>query len=276
MFDKEAIEAIQEGAGIYQAKHAVLDALKVEGAVALPEDYKVRDLEDFMPKRRRMRGLFKTNVIADFAAYVTTNKEAGAAVFVSADDMRDLSAWAILNMGTPAAPGHTDNRAKLLLRMTAAYLALRGHTSNGCISQVKAVEFVEDWSDCIECFKDAEKLTNAKAIAALRRITIDSYRKQETVEKSHSASKSAFESVTVNEFESLPTHIYFTCVPFQELAKRTFVLRVGVQTSGDKPSISLRVINEELHAEEMSQEFAGLVRDALKDVPVGVGFYESK
>jgi len=276
MIDQQAIYAIQNSVGIDQAKAAISSGIATNGAVALPEDFKVGDLEDFMPLRRRMRGLFKTNVIADFAAYVTTNKESGAAVFVSADEIRDMSAWAVLNMGTPAAPGHCDNRAKLGLRMTAAYIAMRGHTSNGCISQVKAVEFVEDWSDCIECFKDAEKLTNAKAISALRRITIDSYRKQETVEKSHSASKSAFESVTVNEFESLPTHIYFTCVPFQELAKRTFVLRVGVQTSGDKPSISLRVINEELHAEEMSQEFAGLVRAALKDVPVGVGYYESK
>lgn len=246
------------------------------GVLALPGDFNKHDVENYMPHRRRMRGLFKTKVIADFAAYVATNKEAGAAVFVDAEERLDMSAVAVLNLGTPDAPGHTDNRAKLTLRMTAAYKALGVHANNGCISQVKAVEFVEDWPDCIECFKDNEKLTNAKAIAALRRITIDSYRKQETVEKSHSASKSAFESVTVNEFESLPTHIYFTCVPFQELAKRTFVLRVGVQTSGDKPSISLRVINEELHAEEMSQEFAGLVRAALKDVPVGVGYYESK
>ena len=276
MFDQDAIKQLQESTGIDQARAAVLSAFATTGAVALPDDFTVRDLESFMPTRRRMRGMFKTSVIADFANYVQAHKEVGASVFVSADEISDMSAWAILNMGTPTAPGHADNRAKLGLRMTAAFVALRGHTNNGCISQLKAIEFLEDWSEFVECFKDTEKLSTPKAIAAFRRITIDSYRKQETEEKSHAASKSAFESVQVNAFDALPTHIYFNCVPFQELSKRTFVLRVGVQVGGDKPTISLRIVNQEVHVEDMSQEFAGLVRDALKDVPVGVGYYESK
>lgn len=276
MLDQEAIAAIQNSIGIDQARAAVSLAMGTDGVVALPNDFAKHDLEQFMPTRRRMRGQFKTSVIADYATYVAAHKEEGASVFVSADDGRDLSALAILDLGTPAAPGHCDNRAKLSLRMTATYSALLSHTTNGAISQVRAVEFLEDWADNIECFKDAEKLTTAKAIASFRRITVDSYRKQETVEKSHSASKSAFEQVSVNEYDTLPTHIYFTCVPFHELRARTFVLRVGVQVGGDKPTISLRTVNAELHVEEMSQEFAGLVREALKGVPVGVGHYESK
>lgn len=276
MFDKEAVKQLQESTGIDQARAAVLSAFATTGAIALPEDFNVRDLENFMPTRRRMRGLFKTNVIGDFAAYVQSHKEDGASVFVSADELRDMSAWGILNMGTPVAPGHADNRAKLTLRMTAAFSALSAHTSNGCISQAKAAEFLEDWADCIECFKDTEKVAVPKAISAFRRVTIEAMRKQETSEQSLSASRSAFESVQATSVDPLPTHIYFNCIPFHELSKRNFVLRVGVQTGGDKPAISLRIVNQELHLEEMAQEFAGLVRDALKGVPVGVGYYESK
>lgn len=276
MFDKEAVKQLQESTGIDQARAAVLSAFATTGAIALPEDFSVRDLENFMPTRRRMRGLLRTNVIADFATYVEAHKEAGASVFVSADALDDMSAWAILNMGTPAAPGHADNRAKLSLRSTAAFTALRGHTSGSCISQTKAAEFLEDWADCIECYKDTEKVSVPKAISAFRRITIDSYRKQENSEQSLSASRSAFESVQATSVDPLPTHIYFNCIPFHELSKRTFVLRVGVQTGGDKPAMNLRIVNQELHTEEMAQEFSGLVRDALKGVPVGVGYYETK
>jgi uncharacterized protein YfdQ (DUF2303 family) len=277
MIDQLAIQALQNSVGIDQASNVMGVAMTTNnGIVALPSDFKQHDLEQYMGTRRRMRGLFKTSVIADFATYVKTHKEEGACVFVSADQLSDMSAWAILNMGTTANPGHTDNRAKLALRMTAAFAALRNHTTNGCISQVKAAEFLEDWSDFIQCFKDTEQVQVSKAVAAVRRLSIDSYRKLESSEQSLSSSKSAFESVQATSIEPLPTHIYFNCIPFHELSKRTFVLRFGVQTGGDKPSISLRIVNEEVHVEDMSQEFAGLVRDALTDVPVGVGFYESK
>ena len=114
MIDQLAIQALQNSVGIDQASNVMGVAMTTNnGIVALPSDFKQHDLEQYMGTRRRMRGLFKTSVIADFATYVKTNKEEGACVFVSADQLSDMSAWAILNMGTTANPGHTDNRAKL-------------------------------------------------------------------------------------------------------------------------------------------------------------------
>ena len=136
MFDKEAIEAINEGTGIYQATNAIASAFdKNKAAIALPEKFDIKDLEPFLPNRRRARGVMSTHALSDFATYVKTNAEPGATVFVDADEM---SATAVLNLGTTSAPGHTDNRAKVQLKKTAAYTALKAHASGQALSQTKA------------------------------------------------------------------------------------------------------------------------------------------
>ena len=75
--------------------------------------------------------------------------------------------------------------------------------------------------------------------------------------------------------EPIPTYIYFKCVPYQELSERLFVMRLGVQTGGDKPTITLRIAKAELHQEEMASELADKVRDALKKFPVHIGTYQA-
>jgi len=272
--DQEAIYAIQNSVGIDQASNAVGVAMgSNQGVVALPEDFKQHDLESFMATRRRMRGQMNTSVLADFTAYTTKNAEAGAAVFINPDHMQ---ATAVLNLGTPDEPGHCDNAATLKLNSTAAYNALRTMVNNGCVSQLKAAEFLEDWPEHVQCFNDKGELPTPKAIAGVRRITIENYRKSETQEQSLSASKSAFESVQVNAFDTLPTLIYFKCVPYQELEERLFVLRLGVQTGSDKPTITLRIVKAELHQEEMAGELANKVREALKKFPVHIGTYQAR
>jgi uncharacterized protein YfdQ (DUF2303 family) len=63
------------------------------------------------------------------------------------------------------------------------------------------------------------------------------------------------------------------------------VLRLAVHTTGDKPTLSLRVKNLEGAQEEMAQEFANKVREAIDNkvreaidnaIPVVIGTYETK
>jgi uncharacterized protein YfdQ (DUF2303 family) len=271
MFDKEAIETMQSGAAIDQAKGAVADALKDRAVVAIPDNFTTHDLENYMPMRRRARGVMETRVIKDFAGYTKAHAETGACVFVDADN---LSATAVLNLGTPEKPGHTDNRAKLQPKKTAAYAALKQHANGQAMKQATAAEFLEDWAERMQFFNDSGAITAPKAIAALRKLTIESMRKLESSEQSLSASRSAFESVQATSVDPIPTVIYFNCVPYADLKERQFVLRLGVQTGGDKPMVVLRVIKQEAHDEEMANELADLVRDALnKTVPVMLGSY---
>lgn len=273
MLDKDAIKELSKAGAITAADEALAGAIDngSSGIVALPNDFTMHDMEKSLPQRRRARGCMTTSLLPDFASYTNLHREPGASVFVDQDRMQ---AVAVLNLGDPTEPGHADNTAKFTARATAAYRALIQHANGQGHKQQVLAEFIEDWAGTVECFNDAGPITGPKAIAAVRKITIESLKKLENTEQQLGASRSAFESIQASSTEPLPTTIYFKCVPYQGLAERLFVLRLGVLTGNDKPTLNLRVVNQEKHAEEMAAELAQLVRDAIGDeLPVLVGAY---
>lgn len=274
MFTKEAIEALQEAKSIAIAAGAMQASEDTKELVALPSDYKLHDLEPYLATRRRARGTMATSSLLAFGAYTKLHAEAGTSVFVNPAAME---AVAVLNLGAPDAPGHADNRAKLIPVRTAAYGALLAHAGGVALSQLKAAELLEDWPEHIRCFNAAGEITAPKAIAAVRKLTIESMRKLESSEQQLSASRSAFESVQATSTDPLPTTIYFECAPYADLEKRLFVLRLGVQTGGDKPAIALRIVNAERHGEEMAQELAARIAAMFEDesIPVLLGDYSA-
>lgn len=272
MFDKEAITALQEGHAITAASSAIESTGETQNLIALPSDYKVHDLEPYLPVRRRERGTMTTATLADFAKYTVAHAEDGASVFINAQEM---AATAVLNLGDPEAPGHADNCAKLTLKTTPAYCALMGHARGIQLKQAVAAEFLEDWPEHIQCHNDSGVIAPAKAIAALRKLSIESIRKLESSEQQLSASRSAFESVQATSADPLPTTIYFACQPYTDLTERTFVLRLGVQTGGDKPTITLRVVKLDQHIDEMANELSALITKEFSGevIPVMLGSY---
>ena len=273
MFNHEAIEALQESEAITAANNALSGSDDSFHVVALPSDFQEHDLEKYLPNRRRARGTMTTPSLSSFAGYTKEHADENATVFIDADE---LKAVAVLNMGMPSAPGHTDNRAVLAPRATAAYMALKAITGHGR-SQKDVAEFLEDWAGHIECFRENESVAPNKAIAAIRSVTIEAMRKLENAEQQLSASRSTFESVSATSTQPLPTHIYFKCQPYADLSERNFVLRLGVLTASDKPSIVLRIVKKEEHDEEMAQELATKVRQAIAgdgdEIAVVIGSY---
>lgn len=274
MFDADAIQELAQAEAISAAKVAVDDAVgnvNTSGIVALPEGFKVHDLERQLPARRRLRGAMTTSVLADFASYAGAFKEAGATAFV---DPNTMSATAVLNLGTPATPGHADNTAKLTLQQLAAYRALRKVASGEGKRQTEIAEFMEDWQDHLQCFAGDTEVPARQAIAAVRAITIENLKKLENKEQHLSAERTAFESIKATSDHNLPTRIDFRCEPYLGLQRRTFSLRLGVITGQAAPAVNLRIVNQELHTEQMAEELAALVRQELKDVmPVAIGGY---
>lgn len=275
-FTVEAIRELQEAHVVEQANHNVrLMAGEESAVIALPDNYATHDLERYLPTRRRARGRMLTTSVNDFAAYATTHREPGASVFIDAVKMR---ATGVLNLGTPDQPGHADNQAVLELEQTAAYKAMRV-ACNGHKSQQTLAEFLEDWPDAVQAFAAGEQIAASKAVAAIRKITIESLRKLESEEQQLSATRSAFESVAATSTEKLPTHIHFRCVPYAGLAERTFVLRLAIHTGDRAPQLSLRIVNDELHAEQMAQELCDLLRITFEahvgdsPLPVLIGHY---
>lgn len=274
MFDKEAIEALQYGGGIHEASNAVRAAFAESKLVGLPNHFTLHDLEKFLPNRRRARGTMKTQVIADFAQYVADHGQPGASVFVN---VQDMEAVGVLNLGTPEMPGHSDDKAIYKANQTAAYKAMLSVASGVPVSQARAAEFLEDWVLHLNCTHDGEIIATPKAIAAVREITIEGLRKQGSAEGQLSASRTTFEEIKASGKEQIPTLIEFWCEPYVGLSRRTFQIRLGIQTGGDKPNLVLRVIKQEEHQEQMGSELAGLIDAAVSartsTVPVILGSY---
>lgn len=273
MLDASAIQELSQAEAISAAQAAVEGALKERGTVALPNDFVVHDLEKSLPLRRRARGVMTTSGLDAFAAYVEKHKLDGAAVFVDQDAM---TATAVLNLGTSEEPGHADDLAKMAPKRTAAFSALLAHANGLPLTQTKAAEFLEDWPGYFLFFKGVDPVTPPHAIAAVRKLTIESMRKLDASEQQLSASRSTFESVSATSADPLPTTIYFDCEPYHGLKSRQFVLRLGILTGSKDPAVVLRIVNKEQHDEDMAAELSELVTDALvkSELPVLIGKYQ--
>lgn len=271
MFNAEAIKELAQAQAITAAADTI-DA-KADSVVALPNDFGLHDLEKYLLTRRRARGTMNTGVIADFASYAAKHAEPGACVFV---DQKEMAATAVLNLGEPEQPGHADNLAIFRAKATAAYAALVNVTGGRHLTQQAVAEFLEDWAPIIGCSRDGESIPVPKAVAAVRKITIEGLRRMENSEQQLSASRSAFEKIEATSTEPLPTSIQMTAEPYIGLSERNFTLRLGIITGDKAPTITLRIVNAEKHAEEMAAELATVVNGAIGSaMQVVVGTYKA-
>lgn len=276
MLDKSAIQEIAAAQAIISANND--SKIKDVNVAALPDNFNVHDLEAYLPQRRRCRGTMKTSNVTAFARYFEMHKEPGASVFIDADKM---NATAVLNLGTPVGPGHADNLAIYNPKETAAYTAMKEFANGNPRTQAQVAEFFEDWIDLLDFYNGTgeshTEIKAARAISSVRKISIEALRKIEAEEGQLSASRSAFESVTANNQESIPTHISFTCNPFNDLGERAFSIRLSIITA-DKPMLTLRIAKMEQHREEMAEEVAQLVRKELNgdNASVLLGNYQPK
>lgn len=255
MLNKETIDTLSKADAIREAN--VLSGLPIE-VIALPDNFNLHDIEDKQPTRRRQRGTFQTSSIDSLCEYVERHAENGATVFVS-DDMK---AKAVLNLGNQDAPGHADNIAQLALVKTAAFDAVSSiHGQQR--TQKEVAEFFEDWSEHLEFYQGAAVLPSRQAIAAVRQLTIEGVRKLESTTAQLSETRSSFEQVTASSKEPIPELVYFKCTPYEGLEERTFVLRVSILTTDDKPRLVLRIQRLQLHVEQMASELAQTVSDQL-------------
>jgi uncharacterized protein YfdQ (DUF2303 family) len=274
--DKDTLAALSQGPAIEAAERAAHGALpKVQGLLALPNNFQTHNLENLLPLRRRARGAMTTSVIEHFAQYVGQHAEAGASVFVDPDKM---TATAVLNLGTPDEPGHADNTATFAPKATAAYKALAA-IIEGNKTQQQVAEFLEDWAPLLKATRDDVEMELKHAIAAVRTITIEALRKTESTEEQLSASRSALDSVKAEgrNGNPLPTRFEFRCAPYVGIGERTFAMRLVIHIGEKAPTIGLRIVKAAEHAEEMAKELVAKVTAAIGDkAPVLIGSYSTK
>ena len=210
-------------------------------AVALPENFRIHDLEKFNLNRFRFRGALSTASIDDFTRYSKDLADEGTRCFIDADNMRAVS---VLNLGTIDESGHADN------------------------SQKSLAEWIEDWADYLVGFDaNGDAIQATKAAAAVRKITIEANQTADFEDNDFSGKRSLMESVEAKTKDIMPVAFEFKCVPFEGLKERPFKLRLSIIT-GDRPVLVLRIIQLEAVQEEMANEFRDLLVEKFKDSKV--------
>jgi len=220
---------------------------------------RVESLEHLQPGRSRLRGKFASTSLQDFADFVVTRREVAADLapaqgFIDTDKM---AATVYFNLGDHEHPGHGDHLATLALKPTAAYAAMRAACSKP-LGQRELHDFLEDWRDNTFALYDGatdDGKPYSAALAAVRDITIETARSVNSVERDMGATRSAMESVDAKSKLVLPSGFLFKAVPYEGLQERTFTLRLGVNTGGDKLNLVLRIQQAEAITEAIAKDF---------------------
>lgn len=253
---KEAIQLITD-----TALEATGKSLPTDTPTALlPEGTKVVDLEKYQAGRSRFRGTYATHALADFSTYVADRAAAGARGFINQEEM---SCVLLFNLGTASEPGHADDRAVLKLKATAGYTAAQQVSANR-LTQKDLSDWIEDWHQYLTPVDDAgTAIPVAKAIAAVRTITVKATSESETTVGDTSASRSAMDQIEARSKETLPAALHFHVVPFEGLTEQQITLRISVITSGPAPVLKLRWVGEEVQREAIAQEFKSVLEDKI-------------
>ncbi len=225
------------------------------------KDYNLHDLEQYKSGRNRFRGVFQTKMVEDFSRYVKHYQPTEEAIcFIHPDH---LIARIFLNMGTEDEPGHCDHIAKVTLEYSAEMNGL-DHFNNRKHYQKDAAEVLEDWRAFITIFDEEYKeIPFAKAINALRKMTLSQSKSMESEERTFRAEKSTFEKVEARA-EVMPAFFEYKVHPHPELSERIFKHRIGV-IGGDDIKFSFKPIQPELVYEAIQVEFMGLIDGEFAD-----------
>lgn len=242
------------------------------GAMAVvPEGFKLQSLERLEARRNRFRGALTTSSLADFVTYVNERAGEEARGFVDKDSM---SCRVIFNLGDTELAGHADDIATLALQPTAAYAALQDIAGQR-LSQKDLAEWMEDWRDFLKAISpDDQEMPLVQAIAAVRNITIKASSERTSVEGNFNASRSAMDQIEAASQDTLPASLIFTCLPYDGLPLRSFVLRLSVLTGEAKPVIKPRWVAEQQVREEIAQEFKDMLATDITSTDLTIGTFK--
>ncbi|WJM94666.1 DUF2303 family protein [Pseudomonas defluvii] len=243
-------------------------------AVLVPDSATVIDLERFQAGRSRFRGTYSTHSLADFSGYVVERAAPDAKGFIDQDAM---SCVVLFNIGTPLNPGHADDRAVLRLKASAAFAAVQA-VGGQALNQKAMSDWIEDWHQhLVATAEDGTGMSIAKAIAAVRTITVKASSESDHAVGETRASRSTMDQIEASSKETLPAWLDFKVIPFEGLGERVIRLRVSVITSGSQPVLKLRWIGEEAQREEIAQEFKAVLEEKVSaSAALSLGTFDAK
>lgn len=248
------------------------NAIKASGAQKLPIETlapvvvlngKLVNLEEHGAAPVRHRAEFRTSKLAAFIGYAiaaSADEDRVANVFVDPDTM---SASAFFDLGSASAPQFSNNRAVLGMRKTAEFVALnKVHELK--LSQKQAADFAIDWAqNMVFIGPSGEELSHAKALDAFRSITVQTKAETHNEERDTGRTRSSFEEQEAKSKGVLPAGLIFTAAPYLGLDERDINVRITINTEGDKPTVTFRIVGLEKLMEDLGQELSDKLTDAL-------------
>ena len=240
--------------------------------IALPDNFRLHDLNKHQPRPLRQFGKFTTGNVNAFAQYCIANGDEETPIYVDADKWQ---ATAVFNYGDHHMPGHCDDLGALQLCHTPEYATLL-QAANGEFTQEEFTEWLEDNAACIMEYADNADVTvlHAQAIAAIRNIKVTSGRTSTHETEDMRRERGVLERIEVANADAFPSRIYYECFPAIDLPARRFRIRVRVGTSHDKPRIFTRVVSLQKEQAEIAIDFRDLVTSAVNGVSY-IGTYKA-
>lgn len=251
--------------------------------VAIHENFKVHDLEQFQAGRNRARGVLKTPSFEDFKSYVSSNTQSEnsvpevkvyAPVFV---DHKNVSATAILNFKVVGlAQGHCDHKAVLQLEPTVVWEKLNQLKDNK-LNQKRFATLLEDWASVFAATSETgETIHIAEAINAVRNMKVGASSTTDSSVSNMQETRSVFDKVEASSTAGkLPSYFEIIDPAYVGLDDKTIRLRLVVNSSDGEPSFALQIVKEELLRNEIVQEFKEKVIALLPENPVRIGTFSA-
>ncbi len=260
MIDKSALSFIAE-----QALAGATPIPLNTDAPAVVIGGEIHELEQFGETPLRHRQRFATKSLPAFIDYsldAVAARNSTAKVFV---DPSDMTAAAFYDLGSATAPKWSEDRATLSLKKTAEFNALlKVHEQR--LTQKQAADFLIDWSpNTIVIDNEGDTISHASALAALRSITVAVQSETHNEERDTGRTRSAFEQAEAKSRAPLPAGLIFNCAPYLGLDERDINVRVTINTEGEKPTITFRVIALEKLGDELGDELVSKLETSLGD-----------
>lgn len=265
--DRGAIEQIQDTADISGLMKQIECANTKSALAILPNSFRVENLDQFMPNKAFYEMRFKTSDFDAFVFYCAESGGGGQASCFVHDQL--MTAKTIFDLGSTVTPGHQKHTAELTLKRTAAFSSLQTVLGMSPLSQRAIADWIEDWADMIEVRDSHEiAMSGLSASKSLRDLTIETAASINSVVGDFSESMSAMEKIEAGARHQTPGTILFSCVPYVGISEKTFILRLGIRTGGDKPKIVVRLVKGEEMNEQITAEFTDRIIDEISSASI--------
>jgi uncharacterized protein YfdQ (DUF2303 family) len=260
--EQSGIYAIRDMAAAEQVNATLTELSEfITPSIALPNDYKLINLEQFSHAPARFRCTFNTTLIEEFIAYVNNNGTSASGIFVNPID---ATAHAIIDLGDHDKPKWGDHLACLNLKKLPEFAKLLD-TQDKKLTQQELIDFAEDWQGNIQFIDEKNiDLDFRASINAIRRLTVNATQNNESTVGNFNASQSSMDAIEVKSAGATPPYGFiFLCQPYESFGTVTLICQLRALTDGKTVTLKYRITALEKTINNLGQEFKELLKKAI-------------